>query len=105
MIVNAARIPAAVEDEKQEFLATHQIQRVARTAKGETPMYKAICKPARRTPTEDYSLLFIETGRFTMIEQGFGVCDRVADAVNAGRHDPTSEIGEIVAAITKESEQ
>ncbi len=63
-------------------------------------MYRNICKPAKRTPDEDYSLLFVTTGRYTMIEQGFGVCDRVADSINTGNYDPTTEIGEIALSIT-----
>ena len=68
-------------------------------------MYRHICQPAKRTPTEDYSLLFVTTGRWAMIEQGFGVCDRVADSINTGNYDPTSEVGEIAISLTQPAKE
>lgn len=48
--------------------------------------------------TDASGLVDRKTGQVCMVGQGFGVCDRVADALNMGG-PATGEIGELVESI------
>lgn len=59
-------------------------------------------KPKKRTPNEEYSLYDNHTGQYSLIRQGFGVCDRTADALNFGLIS-TDEIGELSDSIRRDT--
>lgn len=60
--------------------------------------------PQKIAGHDEYSLFDKETGTYSLIQQGFGVCDRVADALNFGTGPAVGEIADLADSIQKRVE-
>lgn len=52
-----------------------------------------------RQGDKDCSLIDKYTGDFHLIEQGWAICDQVADGLNNNNYNPATEVGELVEQI------